>query len=322
MSGSRDFGKIINERRLSLGYSLGQLANRMGTTATKVRSWERGDAVPESDMIDQLADELNMSVGVLRATLPEEEPIVDDPPVATAAGAGAVFSDAADTAAADVDEELGLDEITEEAAEPDAASAEAPPESETEEAEALGTEAAAGGGPQEDGGVALDDPTAVVAAVDMGDDEPDDDQLDGFDSDADAAAVLEDDGDDRPDIVDLPTEAVPVVPAAPVLEPTGGLVSAPAMVATAPARIDPNDLGIAEPSRMFAPVERFMAVVFDPDKSYLFWIRLALIIVVFIVFLRILAWAVPEFFDVLKDILDTIESTPTEVEPVPNFIEG
>jgi transcriptional regulator with XRE-family HTH domain len=293
MPGSRDFGKIINERRLALGYSLGQLANRMGTTATKVRSWERGDATPDRATIDQLAEELNMSVGVLRATLPAAEPALDDGgEERTAAVAGPVFSDAADTAASEVedqDEDHGR------------------PEELSEEAERASTEEDVSGDPE---------PTALVVATDSAD-------VEAASSDSDL------DDDDAPEeevnLIDLPTEAVPVVPSMPPFEPSGGgLVPAAAAVATVPARvrIDPNELPIAEPSGLFAPVERLMVKVFDPEKTYLFWIRIALIAVIFFVFLRVLAWAVPEFFDTLRDILDTIESTPTEPDPGTSFIQG
>ncbi len=40
------------------------------------------------------------------------------------------------------------------------------------------------------------------------------------------------------------------------------------------------------------------------------------------VFFRILAWAVPDFFDALKDILDTIESTQPEQELEGQLIDG
>ena len=129
------------------------------------------------------------------------------------------------------------------------------------------------------------------------------------------------DTDEQALLLDAPTEAVEVVPSGPVMEPAA-MVAAPAMVATATPRVDLNDVGIPESSRFFAPVEQVMAVVFDPDKNYLAWIRLILIIVVFFVLLRVLAWAVPEFFDALKDILDTIESTPSEPDPATEFIEG
>ncbi|HSF85142.1 MAG TPA: helix-turn-helix domain-containing protein [Acidimicrobiia bacterium] len=316
MAGSRDFGKIINERRLSLGYSLGQLANRMGTTATKVRSWERGDAVPDNATLEQLAEELNMSSGVLRATLPEAEPQVDEPDDATSVVAAPVFSSEADTATDSADQDD----------EDEAESKPAPRGGD----EGLEPDAAAG---SEGGGRAAEDspePTALIAATAGNAADEHDAVIRDHEGDAgsdlaapDAGTDVEDsvDTDEQALLLDAPTEAVEVVPSGPVMEPAA-MVAAPAMVATATPRVDLNDVGIPESSRFFAPVEQVMAVVFDPDKNYLAWIRLILIIVVFFVLLRVLAWAVPEFFDALKDILDTIESTPSEPDPATEFIEG
>ena len=63
-------------------------------------------------------------------------------------------------------------------------------------------------------------------------------------------------------------------------------------------------------------------MIFDPKRRILFWIRTVLTLIVLLVLLRVLMWAVPEFFEALKDILDTIESTPTEAEPSRTIFES
>ncbi len=103
-------------------------------------------------------------------------------------------------------------------------------------------------------------------------------------------------------LTDAPTEAVPVVasPAVPVA------VAATASAPPAPRTTEPSQGPFQD---VLAAVDRFQHVVFDPERPYHFWIRTALTIVFLLIGLRILAWAVPAFFDALADILDTIEST-------------
>jgi transcriptional regulator with XRE-family HTH domain len=43
---SQSLGELIRERRLGLGFSLGQLATKMATTVSVVRGWERDEDVP------------------------------------------------------------------------------------------------------------------------------------------------------------------------------------------------------------------------------------------------------------------------------------
>lgn len=108
-----------------------------------------------------------------------------------------------------------------------------------------------------------------------------------------------------PDLIDAPTEAVPVVgrqpplviPLVPPAQPTAATEPVP---------------------RAYGSLQRFMATVFDRDRSYLFWIRTVLTIVMLLVGFRVLAWAVPALFDALGDILGTIEST----NPTPTTIPG
>ncbi|MBA2337365.1 MAG: helix-turn-helix transcriptional regulator [Acidimicrobiia bacterium] len=108
------------------------------------------------------------------------------------------------------------------------------------------------------------------------------------------------------DLVDAPTEAVPVV----------GQHSPLVIPLVAP---NPSPAAAAESAPgTYGSFQRFLATVFDPDRSYLFWIRTALTIVMLLVGFRVLAWAVPALFDALGDILGSIEST----NPTPTTIPG
>lgn len=109
-----------------------------------------------------------------------------------------------------------------------------------------------------------------------------------------------------PDLIDAPTEAVPVVGQQPPL----------VIPLVAPT---PSPAATAEPTpTAYGSFQRFLATVFDRDRSYLFWIRTALTIVMLLIGFRVLAWAVPALFDALGDILGTIEST----DPTPTTIPG
>ena len=104
------------------------------------------------------------------------------------------------------------------------------------------------------------------------------------------------------ELIDAQTEAVPVI-------------AEPASVYVVPAPSTPAD---DEPGTgLYASYQRFLAVVFDRDKPYLFWLRTALTVIVLLIGLRVLAWALPAFFDALGDILSTIESTNPTATTIP-----
>jgi transcriptional regulator with XRE-family HTH domain len=102
------------------------------------------------------------------------------------------------------------------------------------------------------------------------------------------------------ELIDAPTEAVPVVEQSAVM-----VVAAPAAAPDEPA------------AGLYGSYLRFLGNVFDRDKPYLSWIRATLTVIVLLVGLRVLAWAVPAFFDALGDILSTIESTNPTATTIP-----
>jgi|GEM_PF-1775367 len=269
MAAGRDFGTLVNERRLALGYSLGQLANRLHTTASEVRAWERGQSAPNDEFVTKIAEALHLDEGELAAAAhrvaePAKASPSPDADEATAVVVSPVFSDAADTG--------GHGEHPDAAGVPDAADGADPADvaaSPPVAAQTPSPEPPAAPGPEPE--------LAAVAVVAAG-----------------SAAG----GDDAVRLADLPTESVPVVPADAAVDQV------------APSR--PTQPAQPQTRSALDPVSSFLRVVFDPDHRYLFWIRTALMVVVLLVFLRVLAWAVPAFFDTLREILDTIESSTTD----------
>jgi transcriptional regulator with XRE-family HTH domain len=288
MADGRDFGTLISERRLALGYSLGQLANRVRATASEVRAWERGDRAPDDDVVTKLAAELALDADELIAAAHDVERGAAAADIDDAEPTAVVMSPVVADAAPDGSEE-GAEALAD-AGEPAA---------DEGEGEAAPTEEPTGGDKE---------PTAQVTAradeTPTGDAslEQDDDQQD----EAPGVVGATDVSGEAERLADLPTEAVPVV-AAP------GAVAVEEMVAVqAPSHPVPAPPSQKAGAGTLDPVTSFLRVLFDPDRRYLFWVRTVLMFVVFIVFLRVLAWAVPAFFDTLRDILDTIESTTTD----------
>ena len=70
MTATPALGDLIRESRLALGYSLGQLATKVGRTAATVRTWERGEAVPNEESRAALESVLDIDPGELEKLLP------------------------------------------------------------------------------------------------------------------------------------------------------------------------------------------------------------------------------------------------------------
>jgi transcriptional regulator with XRE-family HTH domain len=54
------FGELIREGRLAKGMSMGQLASAVGRTAASVRRWERDEVLPAADVVQRLAEVLDI----------------------------------------------------------------------------------------------------------------------------------------------------------------------------------------------------------------------------------------------------------------------
>jgi transcriptional regulator with XRE-family HTH domain len=71
MSDPNTLGGIVRRRRLESGYSLGQLASKVGKTAAEVRSWERDAELPEHGIIERLVETLELDLDDINQRLDE-----------------------------------------------------------------------------------------------------------------------------------------------------------------------------------------------------------------------------------------------------------
>jgi transcriptional regulator with XRE-family HTH domain len=69
MSDPNTLGSLVRKRRLESGYSLGQLAAKVGKTAAEVRAWERDSELPEHGIIDRLASTLEIDLDDIKQRL-------------------------------------------------------------------------------------------------------------------------------------------------------------------------------------------------------------------------------------------------------------
>jgi transcriptional regulator with XRE-family HTH domain len=71
MSDPNTLGSLVRKRRLESGYSLGQLASKVGKTAAEVRAWERDAELPEHGIIERLASTLEIDLNEIKKRLAE-----------------------------------------------------------------------------------------------------------------------------------------------------------------------------------------------------------------------------------------------------------
>ena len=100
MSTRDKIGDLIRERRLARGFSVGQLATRLGLTPAAVRAWERGEDNPAQEHAGSLIEALELDEADLDGLLeiPDE---TEDAEASSGSDdeAAAEFSDAAATTA-------------------------------------------------------------------------------------------------------------------------------------------------------------------------------------------------------------------------------
>lgn len=287
MSDPNTLGSLVRKRRLEAGYSLGQLASKVGKTAAEVRSWERDAEMPEHGIIERLSSTLEIDLDEIQKRLAEGKKALEAERKAAAAAVSA------------------------EAAEKIEAASEEPVEFPDEEVEAVVDE--------QDGeelpGFAVDDPFTPPPPLtdeeisDVEDEPGVEDAQPDADGENDEPAEGEEDADI--DLLDAPTEAVPV----PVITETAAAARAERAAAVleeppppplptiepAPAS-DPGLLRYLEPLRL----------LFDPHSRYLYWIRAGLTVAVLLVFAVIFFDNLGKLLDAFGELLDTIEPTVTE----------
>ena len=313
MSARQHIGEVIREKRLAHGYSLGQLATRVGKTAAVVRAWERGEDMPETDTHEALFATLEIDLDEVRdliAPPPVEEPAVEElveepaeePTVAEAeepeptGAAAAVFSDAAATAASVAVDHEAVDPVVATPSDDEAPpGAEAEAAAETEPGDA--------------------DPTAVTDASEELDEAQTERETEVSGRDTLERPALDETGSPA-FLADEPTEAIPAPVATlapPLVEPSGYDIIEPVVAETPsspPLTVPP--LRLPNPIRL----------LFDPHRRFIYWIRYALTIVVLFVLLRLFFWAAGELWTALGDLLDTFRATDGEETEAIRFLLG
>ena len=280
MSDPNTLGSIVRRRRLESGYSLGQLASKVGKTAAEVRAWERDAELPEHGILDRLAETLELDVADIRAKVAaaqepsaqeeaEDEVAEQEPPAAKAAQDPKdeeVTREDAAAAAIVIDPDVPVQFPDEDVATPED---EAEPEGETESEDDLP-------------GFPVEDP--FTPPEEPADPEP------------------------TPSLIDAPTEAVPV----PVITDTAQAARAqraaavleqpPLPMVEPPPDADPGLLRYLEPLRL----------LFDPHSRYLYWIRAGLTVIVMLVLVVFLFRMLGSLLDAVGELLDTIEPSATD----------
>src|SRR5690606_13808910 len=69
---AKNFGQILRFLREHDGLSMLSLGKKLGTSASRIKSWENGDSVPSAKWIVALSSVLDVPVDVL-LTVPKEE---------------------------------------------------------------------------------------------------------------------------------------------------------------------------------------------------------------------------------------------------------
>ncbi len=269
MSDPNTLGSLVRKRRLESGYSLGQLASKVGKTAAEVRSWERNAELPEHGILERLASTLEIDLADIKKRLDEGKKALE-----------AERQAAREAAAAEAEDRI--------------ASA---PEEPVEFAEAEE------GAPDEDlPGFPVDDPFTPPPPVDDATPIPSSAEKAGVATEGAGT------GDADIDLLDAPTEAVPVpVITETATAARAGRAAAvleeppppPAPIAEASPDSDPGLLRYLEPLR----------ILFDPHNRYLYWIRTGLTIVVMLILAVVLFDRLGELLDAFGELLDTIEPT-------------
>ncbi len=80
MFNPQDFGEKLKELRIQNGYSMLSLGKAIGTSASRIKSWEMGESVPSASWIVKLSNILQVSADELLLNMLEEHaPKADKP---------------------------------------------------------------------------------------------------------------------------------------------------------------------------------------------------------------------------------------------------
>jgi len=72
MFNPQDFGEKLKELRIQNGYSMLSLGKAIGTSASRIKSWEMGESVPSASWIVKLSNILQVSADELLLNILEE----------------------------------------------------------------------------------------------------------------------------------------------------------------------------------------------------------------------------------------------------------
>lgn len=72
MFNPQDFGEKLKELRIQNGYSMLSLGKAIGTSASRIKSWEMGESVPSASWIVKLSNILQVSADELLLNMLEE----------------------------------------------------------------------------------------------------------------------------------------------------------------------------------------------------------------------------------------------------------
>lgn len=75
MFNPQDFGEKLKELRIQNGYSMLSLGKAIGTSASRIKSWEMGESVPSASWIVKLSNILKVSADELLLNMLEETPL-------------------------------------------------------------------------------------------------------------------------------------------------------------------------------------------------------------------------------------------------------
>lgn len=74
MFNPQDFGEKLKELRIQNGYSMLSLGKAIGTSASRIKSWEMGESVPSASWIVKLSNILQVSADELLLNMLDESP--------------------------------------------------------------------------------------------------------------------------------------------------------------------------------------------------------------------------------------------------------
>ena len=111
------------------------------------------------------------------------------------------------------------------------------------------------------------------------------------------------------------TEAVPVVPA-------GSVAVATSQSRPESERRGPRSFTFGEGANPILETwdlaVEWYRHIFDPDRKWVYRVRIVLLIIAFYIMLRVLGWAMSHLWDAIQEVLDSISFSPTETPDVAN----